>query len=649
MIKAYKYISQKTKNPKSPAKPPCAHRSQWYQLESTNREDSEFFERPMSGSMKELSPAIYTEKCSLCREQKHNARVYRVKLIAGLTLPFTLSTLDLTIVATATSTISSHFNQFDELNWIITAFSLTSTTFIPIFGQLADVFGRHIVLQTALFLMLIGSVLCAAAQTWGMLLLGRALQGVGSAGLTNLIMIILADKVSLKENARNKSLFTVFGGVGYAVGPVIGGYLTDSNWRYCFVVPIPIAVLSHLMIFVLLRNDLVEGTMFRKGSRWSSILPALATIDLGGSILFIFGVGLIILATTWGGATYSWSSSQVLAPLIVGGICFIAFFVYEYLLESGKSFARIFPKHVAMLPYSLFERTDTIWLAIVNFSTGVVSYSIFYFISIYYILVAGYSTSKAGLELLYYIPGLGAGVYLAIYLCNGFPRQTFFPLLLGAVLSTVGISVVAYAISAQKTSLLSGMIVITGAGVGLRLMPSSLHTVGIWPERIAPAMSLMQVSLPFGGTLGLTIMTSVFNNKFGRSSAITGLEGTGSSLNVHDTNSLAFLDNLPVAVQGSVHMAAKNAIMWAFISIIPITGLSLLTTVVIMGNVWVNVRAKNDGDNARGDDGEDGRSEVIHVPYLWALAKGTINTHKRISKPISSNTAITIPPTNTTP
>ncbi|BCR95622.1 putative MFS multidrug transporter [Aspergillus luchuensis] len=643
MIKAYKYISQKTKDSKSLApKPLCAHRSQWYQLESRNREDSESLGRPRSGSTKELSPTTDIEECRLCKEQKHNARVYRVKLIAGLTLPFTLSTLDLTIVATATSTIASHFNQFDELNWIITAFSLTSTTFIPIFGQLADVFGRHIILQTALFLMLIGSVLCAAAQTWGMLLLGRALQGIGSAGLNNIIMIVLADKVSLKENARNKSLFTIFGGVGYAVGPVIGGYLTDSNWRYCFVVPIPIAVLSHIMIFVLLRNDLVEGTMFKKGSRWSSILPALATIDLGGSVLFIFGVGLIILATTWGGATYPWSSPQVLAPLVIGAICFIAFFVYEYLLEPGKFFARIFPRHVAMLPYSMFERRDTIWLAIVNFSTGVASYSIFYFVSIYYILVAGYSASKAGLDLLYYIPGLGAGVYLAIYFCNGFPRQTFYPLLLGAVLSTVGLSVVAYAISAQKTSLLSGMVVITGAGVGLRLMPSSLHTVGIWPERIAPAMSLMQVSLPFGGTLGLTIMTSVFNNKFGRSSAITGLEGTGSSLNVHDTNSLAFLDNLPAAVQDSVHMAAKDAIMWAFISIIPIIGLSLITT-TIMGNVWVNVRAKNDGEHAGGNNTEDGRSEVIHVPYLWALAKGTITTHKRLSKPISSSSPPPLP------
>ncbi|PWY95636.1 MFS multidrug transporter [Aspergillus sclerotioniger CBS 115572] len=623
MINAYRYISQKKKDPGSPAsKRPCAHRSQWYQLDSTNGEDSRSVERPLSGSIQELNPATDDEECSLCKDQKHNARVYRAKLIAGLTLPFILSTLDLTIVATATSSIASHFNQFDELNWIVTAFSLTSTTFIPIFGQLADVFGRHLVLQTALFFMLIGSVLCAAAQTWGMLLLGRALQGVGSAGLSNLIMIILADKVSLKENARNKSLFSLVGGVGYAVGPIVGGYLTDTNWRYCFVVPIPIAVISHVLIFVLLRNDLVEGTMFRKGSRWSSVLPALATVDIGGSILFIFGVGLIILAVTWGGATYSWSATQVLAPLIVGAICFIAFFVYEYLLEPGRLFARIFPKHVATLPYSLFKRRDTIWLAILNFATG----------------AAGYSTSKAGLELLYYIPGLGAGVYLAVYMCNAFPRQTFFTLNFGTVLTTVGLSVVTYAISAQNTSLLSGMMVITGAGVGLRLMPASLHTAGVWPERIASAMSLMQVALPFGGTLGLTIMTSVFNNKFGDSAVMKSLDNADSTLDVHDTNSLSFFDDLPAAAQEGVRIAGKHAIMWAFISILPIIGVSLIAS-AILGNVWVNVKAKRDKEGQiEAAEGEEGHSEVIYVPYLWALAKGTITTHKRTSKPVSSNT-----------
>lgn len=118
---------------------------------------------------------------------------------------------------------ANQVDKLDELNWIVTAYTLTSTAFIPAFGQLADVFGRHVVLQLAVFLTLAGSTLCAAAQTWGMLLLGRALQGTSSAGIMNIVMIILADKVSLKENAKNNSIFAFISGLGYAIGPEIGG------------------------------------------------------------------------------------------------------------------------------------------------------------------------------------------------------------------------------------------------------------------------------------------------------------------------------------------------------------------------------------------------------------------------------------------
>lgn len=100
---------------------------------------------------------------------------------------------------------------------------MTSTAFIPAFGQLADVFGRHFVLQLAMFLMLVGGVFCAAAQTWPMLLFGRALQGTSAAGISNLIQIILSDKVSLKENAKNTTVFSLVAGVSYGVGPVVGG------------------------------------------------------------------------------------------------------------------------------------------------------------------------------------------------------------------------------------------------------------------------------------------------------------------------------------------------------------------------------------------------------------------------------------------
>jgi MFS family permease len=103
------------------------------------------------------------------------------------------------------------------------AFTLTSTAFIPAFGQLADVFGRHSVLHLAVFLMLAGSVLCAAAQTWPMLLFGRALQGVSAAGINNLMEIILSDKVSLKDNAKNSTIFALVSGLSFSVGPIIGG------------------------------------------------------------------------------------------------------------------------------------------------------------------------------------------------------------------------------------------------------------------------------------------------------------------------------------------------------------------------------------------------------------------------------------------
>lgn len=124
---------------------------------------------------------------------------------------------------------ANNVDQLGELNWIVTAFTLTSTAFIPTFGQLADVFGRHVALQLATLLMLIGSILCAAAQTWGMLLLGRALQGVSSAGLMATVMIILADNVSLEENAKNNSVFAIVSGVAYSIGPVVGGYVYTTS------------------------------------------------------------------------------------------------------------------------------------------------------------------------------------------------------------------------------------------------------------------------------------------------------------------------------------------------------------------------------------------------------------------------------------
>lgn len=131
-------------------------------------------------------------------------------------------------------------------------------------------------------------------------------------------------------------------------------------------------------------------------------------------------------------------------------------------------------------------------------------------------------------------------------------------------------------------------------------------------------MSLMRFALPFGGTLGLTIMGSVFNNRLSRN---TG-SGDMAGLDVHDGSSLEYIAGLPGPEQEAIRTAGKEAIMWAFIAIMPVIGLSLATGLV-MGNVWIKPersRQRQEQAETGGEEtSEGGHSEVIYVPYLWAL------------------------------
>lgn len=111
------------------------------------------------------------------------------------------------------------------MNWITSAFNLTNAAFIPFWGQIADIFGRHVAIQVVLIVMALGSALCTGppVTAYAMLLLGRGLQGVGCAGLAVIIKVILADKVSLEEHATNWTVFSLIAGCSYGLGPIIGG------------------------------------------------------------------------------------------------------------------------------------------------------------------------------------------------------------------------------------------------------------------------------------------------------------------------------------------------------------------------------------------------------------------------------------------
>ncbi|GAM85424.1 hypothetical protein ANO11243_034310 [Dothideomycetidae sp. 11243] len=578
-------------------------------------------------------------KCAPCRKQKRKRRWFRVRLLAGTMLPFLLASLDLTVVATALPFIARHFGQTGEQTWIVTAYTLTSTAFIPAFGQLADVFGRHETLQLALAFMTVGSIMCAATHSWPVLLLGRALQGVSAAGINSSITCILSDRLSLQENAKVNSVVQFVSGTAYCYGPVIGGYLTRANWRWCFVISIPISVIAAGINFFALRKYLVKGTH----SLFRSPLAGLRSMDFFGTALFVTAICLIILATTWGGGYYSWSSAAVLVPLILGLISFILFPIYEHLLEPGRAIHKHLPRQSAMIPLGLFSRPDITYLVIIQFATGVALYSIFYYLAIYYILVRGEPPSNAGLELLWYIAGIGTGVVLAILSCNVYPASTFWPIFCGTWAETAGIATIAYAVHIESARLLIAMTVVTGYGTGTRFMPCSLMVNGIWPTKRAQALSLMRFAMPFGGTIGLAIMGSVFNNKFaeGGFSFDTSSVSPVSAFSGSSSSNTDVLAGLPPAEADAIRAQAKTAVTWAFISITPILGLSCLAS-LLLGNVWVKSRAavvetvESTAETAGDASGSEKApvvvtpvtprdrhaSYVLHESYILALIRG---------------------------
>ncbi|KUI54463.1 hypothetical protein VP1G_01841 [Cytospora mali] len=520
------------------------------------------------------------------KAEKHHRRVYRWKVVLGLFAPFLLQSLDTTIIASALPFIAKDFNQISQLNWIISVFNLTSAAFLPFWAQIADIYGRHATIHTTIVLMAIGSAICTGAPTdaFAVLLLGRAVQGVGAAGVNISVRTILADRVSLAEYAVNWTLFALISAVGFSVGPVIGGNLTQASWRWCFAINLPVAAVAVLLVVVFLRKELLgpqplpelegRGRGGLPGGRRARFVARLWTVDFVGQLLFLFGLGLLILAFTWAGGTYSWGSAAVLAPLVIGAVLSVAWIFYEYSMASPHMMSRVFPLQRAMVPWELIAKRDISLLFFVNFGLGVAMFAVMYFMDLYFALVEDQSASQAGTALLYYLPGLGAGVYMAMFSVNVWPRQTLYPLLLGGITSAVGITVLAWAINAQNINLVYGMMALTGHGVGIRLSPASMHGLAYFPGSTAAITCLFSFALPFGGMIALTIMSTVFNNKSG----------------TDDEN-------------------AKSGIMWAFVALIPIMWLCVLLT-TFLGNVWVSKESDH---------------EVVNGAYLWSFV-----TRKRL-------------------
>jgi MFS family permease len=213
-----------------------------------------------------------------------------------------MAVLDSNIVSAAAVPIARDLDPahgVGPLPWLVTAFSLAATVLLPLYGKLCDMFGAKRIFLGTVATFLIGSALCGAARTMGQLIALRALQGAGAGGLMSVTMVVMTQLAGPERRRRGGAAGGIVAGVGLAVGPAIGAFVTDDlGWRWIFYLNLPLGLLVLIGGTALLR--LPEGT----GRRSLDVLGA----GLAGTF-----AALLVLVTTWGGAQYSWSSPPVAA------------------------------------------------------------------------------------------------------------------------------------------------------------------------------------------------------------------------------------------------------------------------------------------------------------------------------------------------
>jgi EmrB/QacA subfamily drug resistance transporter len=447
-------------------------------------------------------------------------------IYGALMVVMLLASLDQTIVATALPTIVGEFGQLAHLSWIVTAYLLATTIVTPLYGKLGDLFGRKIVLQSAILLFLVGSVLCGLSQSMGALIVFRALQGLGGGGLMVTIMAVVGDLFSPRERGRYQGVFGGIFGLSTVLGPLIGGFFVEQlNWRWIFYINLPLGLLALAVI------------------GWAFNAPATRRqprLDLGGAALLGVMLTALILLTRFGGNTLDWRSPEALALAGIALAALLGFILVERLVPEP------------LLPLHLFgNRIFTIACAI-GFIVGLALFGSITFMPLYLQVVKGVTPTEAGMALTPMMAGVLATSIATGRLITRLGRYRLFPIV-GTGLMTIALALLATLSTATSVTAACLYMIVLGLGLGMVMQVLVLAAQNaVHHEHLGVATSATTLFRSIGGSIGVSLFGAVFAGEL-----TAGLAGSLSG------QAPVSIETAPAAVQ-ALPSAARALYLHAF-------------------------------------------------------------------------------------
>ncbi|MER7763479.1 MDR family MFS transporter [Streptomyces sp. NPDC097619] len=488
-----------------------------------------------------------------------------MEALSGLMLGMFVAILSSTIVSNALPQIITDLGGTQSsYTWVVTAALLSMTAATPLWGKLADLFSKKLLVQISLVIYVLGSVVAGLSQNTGMLIACRVVQGIGVGGLSALAQIVMAAMISPRERGRYSGYLGAVFAVATVGGPLLGGVITDTDWlgwRWCFYVGVPFAVIALVVLQRTLNLPVVKRDV---------------KVDWTGAFLISAAVSLLLIWVTQAGDSYDWISWQTWA-MTGGAVLLGLLFVF---VESRAS--------DPIIPLRLF-RNPTITLAsVASLFVGVAMFSGTVFFSQYFQLARNESPTMSGVLTIPMIGGLFVSSTVSGQVITKTGRWKRW-LLAGGVLLTAGMGLLSGLRHDTPYWHIAVFMALTGLGLGMMMQNLVLATQNqVAPEDLGAASSVVTFFRSLGGAMGVSALGALMAHQvtgyvkdglaaLGPKAAALGHGGTGGG-------GIPDLDKLPVPFREVIESAYGHAVGDVFLYAAP-TALAALLVVLFIKEV----------------------------------------------------------------
>ncbi|EAW22604.1 MDR family MFS transporter [Aspergillus fischeri NRRL 181] len=419
-----------------------------------------------------------------------------VVIILGLYLAVFLVALDQTIIGVAIPKITDQFKSIEDIAWYGSAYFLTSTALQPSYGRIYKIFSVKWAFLVAVLIFEVGSLICAVAPSSTVLIVGRAIAGIGVAGIFSGAMVIISVTVPLPKRPLVFGMFGMVWGIASIAGPLLGGAFTDGvSWRWCFYINLPIGGVSLAVILFVLRlpdKNEFSGT---------PILERIRQLDLIGAGLLIPAIICLLLALQWGGNKYPWNNSRIIGLFVGFGLMAILF-----------AFSQVKMADKATLPPRVFKNRTVLAATLFALFFGGAFFVLVYYLPIFFQSVKDSSAMKSGIQLL---PLMLATVVSSVVMGGAVTAVGYYtPFLIGSTaIAAIGAGLITmYEIDISTGKWIGYQIVLgAGVGAGFQIPMTAVQTV-LPAEDIPIGTAAVMFFQTLGGALFIAVAQSVFQN-----------------------------------------------------------------------------------------------------------------------------------------